>query len=191
MPSLKLQAIERTIEVLEAGLEEHSWHRPNRCNCGLLARSLVRVVRDMPGIASRDTLASLDFPVWANNETWIEGQLYSPECLVYLYQGTWSQRALVCEATGYPVSEIMRLLIESGFTYEEIKNLEDLSDPTILDGNLERTYVKHITQYLKNWALKLAREELAVAVVAAVTAKPAVPVPVKASTSVPVSVRGV
>lgn len=100
----KIQALERTVYNLENNVYQYSWHDVESCNCGILAKTLLK-----------------GGGVRAN------GFGVAP---ITNHVGAFSRRAH-CLSTGISLPIVFQKLKDSGFTFEELRNLEFLSDRVI------------------------------------------------------------
>jgi hypothetical protein len=74
-------------------------------------------------------------------------------------QGDWSEQLNdYCPTSGLPMDNVIDELVEFGFTISELKHLERLSDPTILQrlplekGSLKYNVKEDVVTYLTTWA---------------------------------------
>jgi hypothetical protein len=132
----KIEALEKTIYNLENDVYEYNWNNFERCNCGILAQSVVgdKTLRD-------------------------SGYRDSPSV-----QGSGASAMFHCLTTGLPLPEIYKTMKSAGFTYEEMANLEILGGESILKKAGMSRYGHKIdskpdlTRYLKAW-VELLKEE--------------------------------
>lgn len=100
----KLEVIKKTIYRLENNLVEYDWSKCNSCNCGVLASTCMG--RDI-------TLFEI-----------------GPEVFSDKIPGPFAMKAY-CMVTGIGISEVIKSLMDAGFTFDDIKHLEFLSDAKI------------------------------------------------------------
>lgn len=143
----KKEALIKTIYNLENDVYEYNWQNTDKCNCGVLAKTIL-------------------------------GGKNPTECGLFDHKeakgvGTFSMKAY-CLTTGEPLSVVFKSLKDAGFTYEELCNLEFLSDRKIADrcgikvssfqpeqeASHGQFFVKgYLISYLKAWVSILQEEE--------------------------------
>ena len=134
IPSFVLARIlEETAERLEAGAE-YQWSHFGKCNCGHVAQTATRLrAADIHRVANRV------FAEWSE----------IPDDF--------------CPQTGMLFDRVIDTLFEIGLTPLDLRDLEDLSQRTILENlpggfrHLERNNREHVVLYLRSWAELLKR----------------------------------
>lgn len=144
----KIQALEKTIYNLENDVYPYGWEDVESCNCGILARTLLK-----------------GGGVRANG---------FGEAPMIEHVGTFSRRAH-CLLTGISLPIVFQKLKNSGFTFEELCHLEYLSDRVISEKAGIRVWEWHPNQeaahgqfhqkkfliaYLKPWVEILKEQEV-------------------------------
>ncbi len=126
-PSFKIiQALRKTALQLENG-NRYEWGHMGSCNCGNLAQTITSFSR-------------------------AEIQKYALE-----KRGDWSEQLIdYCPTSGYPMDLIISKMIEFGFTRQDLRHLEWLSDDIVLSRTgkpfLNRNLKSDTILYLKSWA---------------------------------------
>jgi hypothetical protein len=130
-----IAAIEKTILNLSKGAP-YQWGHMGACNCGNLAQELTNLTK---------------------------GEIHA-----YAMQrhGDWSEQILeFCPTSGYPMDLMIQKMLEAGLTLEDLKHLERLSDPEILEkmskerrDKISKNSKDDLIFYLQNWA-KLLRDK--------------------------------
>lgn len=100
----KLEVIKQTIYRLENNLVEYDWRCSKSCNCGVLASTCM----------GRDITTSEIGKMVLNCKN----------------PGAFARKAY-CMVTGIGISEVIKSLMDAGFTFDDIKHLEYLSDANI------------------------------------------------------------
>jgi hypothetical protein len=80
--------------------------------------------------------------------------------------GDWSEQILeFCPTSGYPMDLMIEKMLLAGLTLEDLKHLENLSDPEILAmmskekrNSISKNSKEDVIYYMQNWA-KLLREK--------------------------------
>ena len=121
-----VNALRTTALYLENG-SRYEWGHMGSCNCGNLAQTITSFSRS-------------------------EIQKYALE-----KRGDWSEQLLdYCPTSGYPMDMIIERMIDFGFTKEDLRHLEWLSDDKILAkmkvSFLNRNLKSDTISYLKTWA---------------------------------------
>jgi hypothetical protein len=136
-----IQALRATVVRLQAGAT-FQWAHMGHCNCGHLAQSLTSLE---PAEIHRRALQR---------------------------SGDWTTQALEigdlehCPATGLPIDEIFRTMLEAGLTTRDIADLESLSSRVVLAAlppearELDKRNRDHAVLYLRTWA-QVLEEQLA------------------------------
>lgn len=126
-PSQKIiSAIRKTATMLENG-NRYEWGHMGSCNCGNLAQAVTSFTR-------------------------AEIQKYALE-----KRGDWSDQLLdYCPTSGYPMDMIIERMMDYGFSTNDLRNLEWLSDSEILNAMgvsfLNRNLKADTITYLNAWA---------------------------------------
>ena len=130
-PSLKIiDALRKTAAQLENG-HRYEWGHMGSCNCGNLAQTVTTFTR-------------------------AEIQKYALE-----KRGDWSEQLVeYCPTSGYPMDMIIERMIDFGFTKQDLRHLEWLSDAEILaqipdKKHLNRNLKSDTITYMKTWAILL------------------------------------
>jgi hypothetical protein len=134
-PSVKLvRAIRQTATNLEKGAP-YEWGHMGSCNCGNLAQEL-------------SPFSKKEIHEYAMRK-----------------MGDWTEQANdYCPTSGLPFDHLISTMLRAGLTVEDLKNLEKLSDPSILrelpGGERYLTHNKRtdVILYLQTWASILERE---------------------------------
>ncbi len=126
-PSLKIiHALRQTATQLENG-NRYEWGHMGSCNCGNLAQTITSFSR-------------------------AEIQKYALE-----KRGDWSEQLIdYCPTSGLPMDLIIEKMMDFGFTRQDLRHLEWLSDTDILNkmgvSFLNRNLKSDTIQYIKSWA---------------------------------------
>jgi hypothetical protein len=126
-PSLKIiEALRKTAIQLENG-NRYEWGHMGSCNCGNLAQTITNFSR-------------------------AEIQKYALE-----KRGDWSEQLIdYCPTSGLPMDLIIEKMMDFGFTRQDLRHLEWLSDTDILNMMqvpfLNRNLKSDTISYLKSWA---------------------------------------
>ncbi|HEX8575662.1 MAG TPA: hypothetical protein VF677_05150 [Flavobacterium sp.] len=136
-PSLRIiDALRKTAIQLENG-HRYEWGHMGSCNCGNLAQTITSFSR-------------------------AEIQKYALQ-----KRGDWSEQLIeYCPTSGYPMDMIIEKMIEFGFTRQDLRHLELLSDTEILSSipngkHLNRNVKADTITYIKAWADLLEEKLLA------------------------------
>ncbi|MBN8650158.1 MAG: hypothetical protein J0L67_01945 [Cytophagales bacterium] len=133
---IMIEALRRATSKL-AHSNDYQWGHMGLCNCGFLAQQITALTKSE--IHSR----------------------------AMLKQGDWSEQLNdYCPTSGLPMDELITELLATGFTRENLQNLERLADPEVLrhmPGN--RQNPKHnvkqdVILYINTWATCLENELL-------------------------------
>jgi hypothetical protein len=121
-----ITALRKTASQLENG-NRYEWGHMGSCNCGNLAQTITSFSR-------------------------AEIQKYALQ-----KRGDWSEQLIdYCPTSGYPMDLIIEKMIDFGFTRDDLRHLEWLSDTAILSKIgvtfLNRNIKSDTILYLKNWA---------------------------------------
>ncbi len=129
--SLKIiDALRKTANQLEKG-SRYEWGHMGSCNCGNLAQTVTSFSR-------------------------AEIQKFALE-----KRGDWNEQLLdYCPTSGYPMDLIIEKMIDFGFSKQDLRHLEWLSDTEIVNEVLKDKSISHLNKnskldtilYLKAWA---------------------------------------
>jgi len=131
-----IDALRRTAKKLETG-SQYMWGHMGSCNCGNLAQEVTKRTK--------------------------------AEIHAYAMQGygDWNEQLNdYCETSTMPIDLIVFELITSGFSIEDLQNLEKLSDKQVLmrlpieNRNLRHNVKADVIVYLKEWANMLEEKLL-------------------------------
>jgi hypothetical protein len=128
-------ALLKTADTLEAS-NHYQWGHMGSCNCGFLAQEITHLKKqDIHERAMRG-------------------------------HGDWTEQLNdYCPTSGLPMDDLISEMIAFGFDTDDLKHLERLSDPQVLQAlPVEKRYLKHnikadVVLYLRTWA-KLMETEL-------------------------------
>jgi hypothetical protein len=126
-PSVKIiDALRKTAVQLENG-NRYEWGHMGSCNCGNLAQTITSFSR-------------------------AEIQKYALE-----KRGDWSEQLIdYCPTSGLPMDLIIEKMMDFGFTRQDLRHLEWLSDNDILDKMnvpyLNKNLKSDTIAYIKSWA---------------------------------------
>jgi hypothetical protein len=127
-------ALRETAKRLEHGAR-YEWGHMGRCNCG----HLVQTITNMTDF---EIVQSIDF-----------------------HLDEWTEHAKdYCDGTGHKVDDLFNTLKTVGFTHEDVKHLEYLSDKRVLSRlsgglrYLEKNNVKDVALYMNTLASLLEEE---------------------------------
>lgn len=130
-PTLKIiEALRKTSAQLENG-HRYEWGNMGSCNCGNLAQTVTTFTR-------------------------AEIQKYALE-----KRGDWSEQLVdYCPTSGYPMDIIIEKMIDFGFSKQDLRHLEWLSDNDILTHipdkkYLNRNHKSDTILYMRTWATLL------------------------------------
>jgi hypothetical protein len=144
----KIQALEQTIYNLENDVYRYKWTEHDHCNCGILATTILN--------GKTPTQAG-----YCNTPR------IGPENL-----GAFSSFSY-CMTTDLPLPEVFQALKDSGFSHQEIHELEHLSnikicklgnvntellDDLAIKINVYRSTKSEVIKYLKGWMVLLKSE---------------------------------
>lgn len=145
----KIEALEKTIYNLENDVYEYLWTNPNSCNCGVLAHTIVGELPSRTGYFDANSGLT----------------------------GSFSRRAKYMN-TGLPMPLVFQSLKDTGFTHQELEELEFLGNPKIAERcGFKPEYhgevmIAHghfskkpsVISYLKAWVEILKEEEVKIEV---------------------------
>jgi hypothetical protein len=98
----KISALRQTIELLDESAN-YRWTHQGACNCGHLVQVLTN-------------LSSAEIHRFALEK-----------------RGEWSEHAMdYCPTSGLPIDEILSVIFDAGFSADDVRNMERLSDPNVL-----------------------------------------------------------
>ena len=134
IPSLKIiDALRKTANQLQNG-SRYEWGHMGSCNCGNLAQTVTSFTR-------------------------AEIQKHALE-----KRGDWSEQLIdYCPTSGFPMDLIIEKMIDYGFTKQDLRHLEWLSDADIVKEVLKDKSITHLNRnskhdtilYMKTWATLL------------------------------------
>lgn len=129
-----IEALKKTAVSIENG-SPYMWGHMGSCNCGNLAQ-----------IVTKRTKAEI-------------------HAIAMQGHGDWNEQVNhYCGQTDMPIDLIIFELLTFGFTTEDLKHLEKLSDPKILDGlgnkkySLSHNQKEDVVVYMKEWAKMLENQ---------------------------------
>lgn len=100
----KIEALKKTIYNLENDVYEYEWLDTNKCNCGVVARTIL------------------------GDELPKQNGMFSVHHLIGGappgFHGLYRQALTHCSKTGHPLPRVFQSLLDSGFTPDEMKALE-------------------------------------------------------------------
>lgn len=145
----KIEALEKTIFNLENDLTEYNWTESDHCNCGVVAKTLLN--GELP-----------------NNCGFFQSSLRAENVAGF------SQYAY-CMTSDMPLPRVFHLLKEAGFVWDELKELEDLSNKQICERggiwfpvdfngrtiNRYRESKEYLLSYLRAW-VEILKEQIPV-----------------------------
>ncbi|MHA7128770.1 hypothetical protein [Algoriphagus namhaensis] len=127
-----IAALEKTAQNLETGAK-YQWGHMGACNCGNLAQEITKLSK---------------------------AEIHS-----YAMQrhGDWAEQILeFCPTSGYPMDLMIQKMIDFGFSPDDLRKLETLSDHQILAkmpkekrDSLNKNRKSDVIYYMKTWALML------------------------------------
>lgn len=146
----KIEALKKTIYNLENDVYDYRWHDADSCNCGILARTI------LGGKTARQCGLN-DSPLRANH-------------------GGFGRFAY-CMVSDLPIPEVFQALKDTGFSYQEIVELEMLGNMEILNriqagsyfnedqqiyviNNLKYSDKETVIKYLKAWVEILEEKDI-------------------------------
>jgi hypothetical protein len=146
-PTFQLvQALRDTADSIEQGTSRYSWRYTSRCNCGLLAQRLASVTE----FQLNQMLAFME-PKYGPHTTWS----YLARRNISFWRGR-SDSPIFCD------------MVKAGLTRADLRQLERLSNPKIID-RMEYCYVdedlpfyicsENVASYMRAWA-KMLEEQL-------------------------------
>jgi hypothetical protein len=123
-----VDALRATVKSLEFGAQ-YMWGHMGSCNCGNLAQVVTkRTKAEIHGYAMQG-------------------------------QGDWNEQVNhYCENSNMPIDLVIFDLMSFGFSLDDLKNLEKLSDPEVLarlgdlKNDIQRNNKQHLIAYLSAWA---------------------------------------
>ncbi len=121
-----VEALRKTATQLESG-HRYEWGHMGSCNCGNLAQTITSFTR-------------------------AEIQQYALQ-----KRGDWSDQLLdYCPTSGYPMDMIIERMVDFGFSSQDLRHLEWLSDTEVLNqigvSFLNRNLKSDTILYLNSWA---------------------------------------
>ena len=131
IPSLKIiDALRKTANQIQNG-SRYEWGHMGSCNCGNLAQTVTTFSR-------------------------AEIQKYALE-----KRGDWNEQLIdYCPTSGFPMDLIIEKMIDFGFSKQDLRHLEWLSDSEIVAEVLKDESISHLSRnsksdtilYMKTWA---------------------------------------
>lgn len=156
MANIRFELIQalRTTSLKIANSNSYQWGHMGLCNCGFLAQEITSLPKEE--IHKR----AMQRP------------------------GDWSEQLNdYCPTSGLPMDNLIDELVAFGFSLNELRHLERLSDPAILKAFLhEKRYLRHnikedVVIYLNTWATLLEESLLATISIKELANKKAIPSP--------------
>lgn len=133
---IMIEALRRAASKLTHS-NDYQWGHMGLCNCGFLAQQITALTKSE--IHSR----------------------------AMLKQGDWSEQLNdYCPTSGLPMDELITELLATGFTRENLQNLERLADPEVLRHmptnrqNPKHNVKQDVILYMTTWATCLENELL-------------------------------
>jgi hypothetical protein len=131
-----VEILRNTAQKLEKS-NAYQWGHMGLCNCGFLAQEITRLSKD---------------------------DIHKKAMLGH---GDWSEQLNdYCPTSGLPMDDLISELVGFGFTIEELRHLERLSDPWVLQAlGIENRHLKHnrkqdVVLYMNTWADRLEELEI-------------------------------
>jgi hypothetical protein len=132
-----IAAFKRTINKLKNN-SPYQWGHMGACNCGNLAQEITK-------------LSKAEIHRFAMQRS-----------------GDWNEQLIdYCPSSGYPMDLMISKMIEAGLTIDELKHLEKLSDPKVLQhipsekrDQLKKNNKSDVVLYLETWVLLLENQWL-------------------------------
>lgn len=128
-----IEALRQAVTLLKTS-EKYQWGHMGCCNCGFLAQAVTRrSARDIHAVAMTG-------------------------------HGDWSEQLNdYCPTSGYPMDELIAMLLEAGFEREDLALLERLSDPVILSHIPQERSLRHnnkedVLTYFRMWIALLEEQ---------------------------------
>lgn len=129
-----IEALRRAASKLEVS-NDYQWGHMGLCNCGFLAQEITALTK------SEIHLRAM------------------------LKQGDWSEQLNdYCPTSGLPMDDLITELLATGFTRENLQNLERLADPEVLRHmpanrqNPKHNVKQDVILYIRTWATCLENE---------------------------------
>jgi hypothetical protein len=122
-----IQILRATARQLEKSTV-YQWGHMGSCNCGFLAQQITHLNK---------------------------AEIHKRAMVRY---GDWNEQLNdYCPTSGLPFDDIIHELLNAGFAIEDLKHLEKLSDPAILDQSPKGRFLRHnikedVVLYLNTWA---------------------------------------
>jgi hypothetical protein len=146
-----IQALRKTAQKI-ADSSSYQWGHMGLCNCGFLAQEITSLPKD-------------DIHRRAMQR-----------------HGDWSEQLNdYCPASGLPMDDLIDELVNFGFSLEELRHLERLSDPAVLLSLApEKRYLMHnvkddVVVYFNAWAILLEESMINAISLEELTAKERIP----------------
>jgi hypothetical protein len=129
-------ALRRTADRIEKS-PQYQWGHMGSCNCGFLAQEITKLTK---------------------------AEIHARAMERY---GDWSEQLQdYCPTSGLRMDDLITTIVNAGFSTDDLRNLERLSDPSILRSPpLAGQYLRHniktdVIKYLRTWADLLEAELL-------------------------------
>lgn len=123
-----IETIRNTAGRLEKS-SSYQWGHMGSCNCGFLAQEITHLRKD---------------------------EIHTK---AMKHHGDWNEQLNdYCQTTGLPMDDIISEILSAGFNIDDLKHLEKLSDPAILqtlnpeERNLRHNVKNDVIKYLLAWA---------------------------------------
>jgi hypothetical protein len=128
-----IDAIRSTALQLQTS-DHYQWGHMGACNCGFLAQQVTQLSK---------------------------AEIHSRALIRY---GDWNEQLNdYCPTSGLLFDDVISQLLQIGFDIEDLKHLENLSDPAVLNAlgsSLQRNRKSDVVLYLTKWAELLERNLL-------------------------------
>jgi hypothetical protein len=131
-----IETLRKTVKNLYAS-SDYQWGHMGSCNCGFLAQTVTRFNKE---------------------------EIHSRAMQRY---GDWSEQLNdYCTTSGFPIDDIISEMVAIGFDVDDLRHLEKLSDPKILnvmpfeERNLKHNVKSDVIRYLETWIALLENELL-------------------------------
>lgn len=132
----KIEVLRKVAKKIQVS-SAYQWGHMGLCNCGFLAQEITMLTKEE---IHRRAMQS---------------------------HGDWSEQLNdYCPTSGLPMDDLISELLAFGFTREELRHLEKLSDPTIVNAlppgkrNLTHNVKEDVVIYLNTWATNLEEKLL-------------------------------
>lgn len=126
-----IDILEKTIILLQS-TEQYQWGHSGACNCGHIAQVITG---------------------------YNKGQIHA---MAMEKGGDWTENSRdYCDTSGYEIDQVMKIMLESGLQIEDIREIENLSNPRILDNitgsiqYLDKNKKENVLLYFQTWLMLL------------------------------------